>query len=153
MREYKKQEQSYTSDVSNSQREEIKPLFSNLREYKWPKRELLDAVLYIINMGCQLRQLPHDFPPCSTVHSFYRRARKSGLWDLILEHLIQKIRENAGRSPNPTYALLDSQSVKTVAASEERGIDGGKNERQEAAYRCRRHGESARNYRTCGKYP
>jgi len=30
--------------------------------------------------------------------------------------------------------IIDSQSAKTAAASEERGYDGGKNERPEAAY-------------------
>ncbi|MDE7218143.1 MAG: IS5 family transposase, partial [Oscillospiraceae bacterium] len=62
----------------------------------------------------------------STVHSFYRRARISGLWDKIPEHLVQKTRTNAGRKESPSYAIIDSQSVKTVAASEERGIDGEK---------------------------
>jgi putative transposase len=75
--------------------------------------------------------LPHDFPPYSTVHSFYRRARNNGLWDKILEHLVDKTRKNACRSPNPTYALIDSQSVKTTSASEERGIDGGKKQKAE----------------------
>ena len=31
-----------------------------------------------------------------------------------------------GRNPLPTYSIIDSQSVKTTSASEERGIDGGK---------------------------
>ena len=31
----------------------------------------------------------------------------------------------------PSYAIIDSQSVKTVAASEERGIDGGKKRKAE----------------------
>ena len=126
MKEYKKREKLYSSDLTDAQWEEIKALFTGMREYKWPKRELLDAVLYFVKTGCQWRNLPHDFPPYSTVHSFYRRARKSGLWDKILEHLVEKTRVNAGRSPNPTYALIDSQSVKTTSASEERGIDGGK---------------------------
>ena len=132
MREYKKREQSYPSDLTDTQWEEIKELFSGMREYKWPKRKLMDAVLYFVKTGCQWRHLPHDFPPYSTVHSFYRRARESGLWDKILAHLIRKTRENAGRSPNPTYALIDSQSVKTTAASEERGIDGGKKRKAES---------------------
>ena len=132
MREYKKREQSYPSDLTDTQWEEIKELFSGMREYKWPKRELMDAVLYFVKTGCQWRHLPHDFPPYSTVHSFYRRARESGLWDKIWEHLVRKTRENAGRSPNPTYALIDSQSVKTTAASEERGIDGGKKRKAES---------------------
>ena len=129
MKENRKREQSYPSDLTDTQWEEIKPLFSGMREYTWPKRELMDAVLYFVKTGCQWRHLPHDFPPYSTVHSFYRRARKSGLWDTILEHLVEYTRKNAGRSPNPTYALIDSQSVKTTSASEERGIDGGKKQK------------------------
>ena len=82
--------------------------------------------------GVQMRQLPHDFPPYSTVHSFYRRARISGLWDKILEHLVKKTRINAGRKESPSYAIIDSQSVKTVAASEDRGIDGGKKQKAES---------------------
>jgi len=39
---------------------------------------------------------------------------------------VKKTRTNAGRKESPSYAIIDSQSVKTVAASEERGIDGGK---------------------------
>ncbi len=55
----------------------------------------------------------------------------SGLWDKILKHLVKKTRENAGRKESPSYAIIDSQSVKTVAASEERGIDGGKKQKVE----------------------
>jgi hypothetical protein len=33
--------------------------------------------------------MPHDFPPYSTVHSFYRRARLSGLWEKALRTCIQ----------------------------------------------------------------
>ena len=79
-----------------------------------------------------METIPHDFPPNSTVHSFYRRARISGLWDKILEHLVKKTRTNAGREGSPSYAIIDSQSVKTVAASEERGIDGGKKPKAES---------------------
>lgn len=132
MREQKKREQSYPSDLTDAQWEEIKPLFSGMREKRWPKRELMDAVLYFVKAGCQWRHLPHDFPPYSTVHSFYRRARKSGLWDKILEHMVEKTRKNAGRSVEPTYGLIDSQSVKTTSASEERGIDGGKKLKEES---------------------
>ena len=132
MKKQEKREQAYSSDLTDAQWEEIKPLFSGMREYKWPKRELMNAVLYFVKTGCQWRHLPHDFPPYSTVHSFYRRARKSGLWDIILEHLVEKTRKNAERSINPTYALIDSQSVKTTSASEERGIDGGKKQKVES---------------------
>ena len=127
-----KRREPYPSDLTDKQWEEIAPLFTGMRNCKWSKRELTNAVLYFVDSGCKWRQLPHDFPPYSTVHSFYRRARISGLWDKILEHLVKKTRTDAGRKENPSYALVDSQSVKTVAASEERGIDGGKKRKAES---------------------
>ena len=38
----------------------------------------------------------------------------------------KKTRESANRKPSPTYAIIDSKSVKTTSACEDRGIDGGK---------------------------
>lgn len=116
----------YPTDLTDSQWKEIEPLFAHMRVRKWQKRELVNAVLYFVKTGCQWRNLPHDFPPWPTVHSFYRRARLSGLLDKILQHLVELTRINAGRNPEPSYAIIDSQSVKTTSASEERGIDGGK---------------------------
>ena len=123
-----KERKSYPSDMTDEQWEEIAPLYTGMRNCTWSKRELTDAVLYLVDSG---RQLPHDFPPYSTVHSFYRHAQISGLWDKILEHLVKKTRTNAGRKESPSYAIIDSQSVKTVAASKERGIDGGKKRKAE----------------------
>jgi transposase len=79
MKKHEKRKQSHPSDLTDAQWEVIEPLFSGMQEYIWPKRELVDAVLYFLKTGCQWRHLLHDFPPYSPVHSFYRRARKSGL--------------------------------------------------------------------------
>ena len=109
------------------------PLFIEMRGYKHSKRELLDAVLYVVDSGCKWRQLPHDFPAWQTVYSFFRRAKEKGLWDKILEHLVKIIRKKDGRNSNPSYVLIDSQSVKTAYASEQIGFDGGKNKRQKTS--------------------
>ena len=100
-----------------------------MRNRKWSKRELVNAVLYLVKTGCQWRQLPSDFPPVFTVHSFYRRARISGLWDRILNYLVKLTREKAGKNAEPTYAIIDSQSVKTTSANDRRGFDGGKKQK------------------------
>ena len=61
----------------------------------------------------------------------YRKDRLSmaALWEKILAHLVEKTRKDAGKSAEPHYALIDSQSVKTVADNEKRGIDGGKKQK------------------------
>ena len=110
---------SYPTDLTDAQWKEIEPLYTGMRNRKWSKRELTNAVLYVTKTGCQWRNLPHDFPPYQTVYSFFSRGQKSGLWEKILVHLVEKIRLDAGKSANPSYALIDSQSVKTVADSEE----------------------------------
>ena len=118
--------QSYPTDLTDSQWAIIAPLFVGMREYKYSKRELLNAVLYVVDSGCKWRQLPHDFPKWQTVYSFFRRSIEKNLWDKILEHLVKVTRKKAERNPNPSYALIDSQSVKTAYASDQRGFDGGK---------------------------
>ena len=90
------------------------------------KRELVNAVLYLVKIGCQWRLLPNDFPLYTTVWSFYRRAVLSGKWEKAMDLLVTKTRVDAGRDSTPSYAIIDSQSVKTTSASDNRGIDGGK---------------------------
>lgn len=117
---------SYPTDLTDKQWEEIEPLFTNMRKRKWEKRELVNAVLYLVDSGCKWRELPHDFPNWKTVYSFFSRANVKGLWENILKHMVKVTREKEGRNPNPTYALIDSQSVKTEYASEQIDYDGGK---------------------------
>lgn len=126
----------YPSDLTDRQWNQIKIFFEgenrgkHLRKHD--KRELMNGVLYVVKTGCQWRQLPHDFPTYTTVWNFYRRARIKGLWDRILAKLVESSRVAAGRSEKPTYALIDSQSVKTTGAADDRGIDGGKKRKAES---------------------
>ena len=120
---------AYPTDLTDEQWEVIAPLFKGMREYKYSKRELLNAVLYLVDNGCKWRALPHEFPAWQTVYSFFRRAKETGLWDKILQHLVKVTRRRAGRNPNPTYAIIDSQSVDTAYKSEQVGFDGGKKQR------------------------
>jgi putative transposase len=45
---------------------------------------------------------------------------------------VEKTRVAVGRNAGPSYGLIDSQSVKTLYASEEIGIDGGKKRKDES---------------------
>jgi len=119
----------YSTDLTDRQWSIIEHIFKSNKgqhfvEHK--KRDLVNAVLYLVKTGCQWRMLPNDFPPHNTVWSFYRRAVKSGKWQKAMELLVEITRVDAGRKPEPTYGLIDSQGAKTTSASEDRGFDGGK---------------------------
>ena len=93
---------------------------------------MVNAVLYLVKTGCQWRNLPRDFPNWKAVSMFYYRAQKKGIWDEILKMLVKKSRKNVGKNEEPSYVLIDSQSVKTTSASEKRGYDGGKKRKEES---------------------
>ena len=120
----------YPSDLTTKQWNKIKHHFASEKRgahlAKHSKRRLVDAVLYVTKTGCQWRMLPKNFPNYVTVWSFYRRAIASGLWEKILAELVSETRVKSGRNACPTYVLIDSQSVKTTGAAENRGVDGGK---------------------------
>ena len=117
---------NYPSDLTDNQWKQIEEYFPQNGNSDHHKRSLINAVLYLLDNGIKWRSMPHDFPPWSTVHSFYFRARVSGLWEKVQEALVRKVRVTEGRKDSPSYAIIDSQSVRTIYASEKRGIDGGK---------------------------
>ncbi len=91
-------------------------------------RDVFDAIFYVLKSGCHWRLLPHDFPPWSTVYYHFRRFRSSGLWFLILKAVRAAERKRVGKDPQPTAAIMDSQSVKTIEESAHpSGYDAHKN--------------------------
>jgi putative transposase len=120
---------TYPSDLTDAQWELIRDHFDTGnygKSRKYDQRDLINAVFYITKTGCQWRMLPRDFPPYSTVHSFYWRAKRKGLWEKMLQDLVKKSRLKMKRNGDPSYSLIDSQSVKTTDKAIERGVDGGK---------------------------
>ena len=117
---------NYPSDLTDAQWEIIAEYFPQNGNNEHHKRSLIDAVLYLLENGCKWRSLPHDYPPYSTVYTLYRRARLKGLWEKVQQAVVKKVRIESGKNESPSYGIIDSQSVKTIYASEKRGIDGGK---------------------------
>ncbi len=84
------------------------------RPEKYPKREILDAIFYILRGGCAWRLLPHDFPPWQMVYQYFWRWRQDGTWQRMHDLLRGDVRRAAGKQRQPSAAILDSQSVKTT---------------------------------------
>lgn len=108
----------YDSDLTDVEWELLRPLVpphpprGNL---PWiPKREILNAILYVNKQGCTWRGLPHDFPAWETVYAYFRQWTKSGVWEQMNDALRRALRVAEGKEPEPTAAIVDSQSVKTT---------------------------------------
>ena len=93
-------------------------------------REVLNAIFYVLSIGCQWNALPKDLPPKSTVYGYLDLWDWDGTLERIHHALYVEVRERAGREASPTTAIIDSQSAKGAAKGgasvDPSGFDAGK---------------------------
>ena len=80
----------------------------------WPLRRIVEAILYVDRAGCAWRYLPADFPPWQTVYGYFAAWRDDGTLARLHAALRTQVRAAAGRTPQPTAAVIDSQSVRAA---------------------------------------
>jgi transposase len=84
------------------------------RPAKYPKREILNGIFYIVRGGGAWRLLPHDFPSWASVYHYFRAWRQDGTWDLMHDLVRGDVRKATGKHRQPSAGVIDSQSVKTT---------------------------------------
>jgi putative transposase len=122
---------AYPSDLTDAEWEIMEPLIPALcpdaAHVKYSRREIVNAILYVLRSGCPWRLRPNDLPAWGTVHDSFRQWQKQGIWDQALEALRKQMRKKQGRDEEPSAAVIDSQSIKTSAVrGEAKGYDAGK---------------------------
>ena len=124
----------YDSDLSDDEWNLIASLIPGIksntttggRPAKYERRELLNAMLYVCRTGCQWRMLPHDLPDWQAVYRYFVQWESQGIFERINTRLRKQIRIDAGKNPEPSAGIIDSQSVKIPANIEYSGFDGAK---------------------------
>jgi transposase len=126
----------YPSDTTAAQWAELDPLLpdpawltgSGGRPETHCRRQIVDAIFYLVDNGTKWRALPADFPPWSTVYNYFAAWEAAGVTQQVLGDLRDRVRLREGHAAEPTAGIIDSQSVRaaeTVAKSS-RGYDAGK---------------------------
>lgn len=110
--------QAYPSDLNDEEWQILDPLVPAVKSGGRPadheRREIVNAILYVLRTGCQWRALPHDLPPWKTVYTYFRTWRLDGTWKSIHDTLRRKVRRSVGKHPEASAGIVDSQTVKTT---------------------------------------
>lgn len=108
----------YPTDLTDREWAILEPLAPAVktggRPASHPRREIVNAILYVLRGGNSWRMIPHDLPPWQTAYYYFRRWRDEGTWEQVHTTVRERLRVQLGREPTPSAAILDSQSVKTT---------------------------------------
>lgn len=94
-------------------------------------RNTINAIFYVLDNGTKWRSLPHDYPKWQTVYWYFNKWSSDGTIDKLHRKLRKIARAVAGKKPEETVAIIDSQSSKTVEEAKMKGFDAGKKNKRE----------------------
>ena len=82
------------------------------RPASYPRRQVVEAILFLARTGCQWRYLPDSYPPWEAVWQQWRRWRANGVWAHAMARLARLIRALKRDHIEPTMVTIDAQTVR-----------------------------------------
>src|SRR4026208_1827092 len=76
---------AYPSDLTEAEWKKLEPFIPPIAEdathVSYERREIVNAIFYVLRSGCPWRMLPHDLPNWATVYDYFRQWRQDGTWE------------------------------------------------------------------------
>jgi transposase len=121
----------YPTDISDEEWALVAPYLTLVSEEalqrRYPSREILNAVRWLVRAGAPWRLLPTNFPPWPTVYQQMRRWLAAGCFEALVHDLRLVVRLALGRGGQPTGAVFDGRVMQSTPESGARaGYDGHK---------------------------
>ena len=117
----------YSSDLTDSQWQKIEAVLDTSRHRQHDlRRDILDGLFYLLKTSCQWRMLPGGFAPWQTVYYYFRKWKKRGVIERLLDVSRREARREAEREAEPSAVIIDCQSVPITRSGGLCGFDGNK---------------------------
>jgi len=88
---------SYPSDITREKFNTVASTLEGARKHTKPRTldlyDIFNALLYVVNTGCQWRSLPSDYPKWRSVHNYFSiwSKKKSNEEESVLDKVLKKI--------------------------------------------------------------
>ncbi|MFB6564763.1 IS5 family transposase [Streptomyces sp. NPDC056400] len=126
----------YPSDTTNAEWALLEPLLPEPAcetsrggpPEKRPRRDIVDAIRYVVDTDCKWPALPADFPPCARSGGSWPAGPPPGSSARSVTISPARYAVTWAKSPRAVATMIDSQSVKAAetVSRATRGYDAGK---------------------------
>lgn len=121
---------TYPSDLTDFEWDIIKEMIPRAkkggRKRTIDVRQIINAIFYATDNGVKWRSLPKEYPHWETVYGYFKRWTDDQTIEKIHRKLRKINRVIAGKKPDETVSIIDSQTVRGTEEGYRRGFDAGK---------------------------
>jgi transposase len=109
----------YPSDLTEEEWEWMKSMIPGParlgRPARYDKREILNAIFYLVRSGCGWRMMPVDLPPWRICYYYFARWQKEGVWERLHTALRELVRVKSGKKKPQLRRLSTRRALRLLA--------------------------------------
>jgi transposase len=117
-----KQRESYESDLTDEEWNFIQRLIPKTEANKkkggrpllYERREIVNAILYVVTSGCRWIDLPHDLPKKSITWKYFDVWSKQGIWMKVNKFLNKEYRKDLKKRQHRLLVSLTHKLSKVL---------------------------------------